>query len=147
MTTSSSRRLTAIPILYQSNMTSNATDAFKICVFYESSSGNVSAILDTQTDHGYSDFSEQDQLSWNWQNISSRLYTEVSGASLGSPFAAIQSFLIPPELPDSPNFKPFKFYALNASATTLFSGFQYYPENNIFMSCKPSSTRIWRVQS
>ncbi|KAL9118691.1 MAG: hypothetical protein Q9187_004762 [Circinaria calcarea] len=135
-TTSTSRALTVIPIRYMSGKTSNATDAFRVCLFYQSSNGSVSVLLGKQVDQGYSYYSGLSHLSWTWQDMTSRLSSVRPGTRFAPPFAVSNSWTQFPGFPTNGTFQPFEIYLFDSHNYTDFSSWQYYPDNNTFISSK-----------
>ena len=130
---SSSRALTATPISHAPNMTSNAIDAFRVCLLYESHDGGNEVLLGTQVDRGYSYVTEEAQLSWSWQDITSGLTSEGFGADLTSPFGVSHELFgdASGALEVYGPFAPFQLYAFDQSQNN-FSMLQFFPNNNTF---------------
>ena len=114
-------------------MTSNATDAFRVCLFYESSSGNVSVLLGEQVDRGFSYTSEQDQLLWTWQDTTGSLASASPEAVLGPPSGIVQTWVEGPRPHPNYTFEPFQLYVLDQSNGMRFTVFQYFPDNGSFI--------------
>ena len=134
---STSRALTATPIRYMPDKTSNATDAFRVCLFYESSNGSVSVLLGKQVDQGQHLYgNDQAQLSWTWQDMTSRLSNAYPGSRLAPPFAVSHVQFEGPGYPTNGTFQPFQVYLFDWHNYTDFFPLQYYPDNDTFESCK-----------
>lgn len=116
--------------------TSNATDAFRVCLFYESSDGSVSVLLGKQVDQGYLDWNEQAQLSWTWQDMTSRLSNVRPGTRFAPPFAVSHLSFQETGLPTNSTFQAVQVYLFDWHNYTDFFPLQYYADNNTFESCK-----------
>ena len=130
---SSSEALAALKISYTSSKMSNATDAYKVFLLYESTSGNFSALLGHQLDLGYSDVSEQYQLSWTWRDLTSGLISASSKMDLIPPFTVAQvSWTHLTAEADNFTLQPFTLYALDQINGSQLAGVEYFPDSDRF---------------
>ena len=134
-TASTSRALTGTPILYMPNATNNVPDAFRVCLFYESSNGSISVLLGKQFDwHG--DYNHQGLLSWTWQDMTGRLSDARPGTTFAPPFAVSHANLNYLGTPSNGTFQSFQVYLFDRHNYSDLFTLRYYPDNYTFVHSK-----------
>ena len=131
-TARNSRTLAVTPISHVSGTQYNETVGFRVYLAYESANGAVSMLLGEQIDLGYSNFSEQSQLSWTWQDITAGFNRSSPGTTFAPPFGFSNIQVEGPGITTPTIFETIQIHLFNKHNYSDYFSIGCYPDNNYF---------------